>query len=126
MADEEGLDRGEGVVDGRLAATPAFRARCGEGVHLQGGYGGEVGGGEEQAEEGNKWLETPIEDVDFSVRTFNCLKKEAINALGELVKHSEGDLLAIRNFGKRSLEEVIQKLAQFDLSLVEPGGEDIQ
>lgn len=73
----------------------------------------------EAEEETNKWLETPIEDVDFSVRTFNCLKKESINTLGDLIRHSEGELLAIRNFGKRSLEEVIQKLAQFNLNLAE-------
>lgn len=74
----------------------------------------------ETTEEGNKWLETPIEDVDFSVRTFNCLKKESINTLGELVRKSPEDLLGIRNFGKRSLEEAIEKLAQFGLSLAEP------
>ena len=71
-------------------------------------------------EEGSRWLDTPIEDVDFSVRTFNCLKKEAVNTLGELIKHTEADLLGIRNFGKRSLDEVIEKLAQFDLTLAEP------
>lgn len=75
----------------------------------------------EEEEEANKWLETPIEDVDFSVRTFNCLKKESINTLGDLIRHTEAELLAIRNFGKRSLEEVIHKLAQFNLSLTEAG-----
>ncbi len=79
---------------------------------------------EEGGEETNRWLETPIEDVDFSVRTFNCLKKEAINTLGELIKHSEVELLAIRNFGKRSLDEVIDKLAQFGLGLAEPSAEE--
>jgi DNA-directed RNA polymerase subunit alpha len=75
-------------------------------------------------EEGSRWLETAIEDVDFSVRTFNCLKKEAINTLGELIKHTESELLAIRNFGKRSLDEVVEKLAQFELSLTEPHGQE--
>ena len=79
----------------------------------------------ESVEEGNKWMETAIEDVDFSVRTFNCLKKESINTLGELIKHSEPELLAIRNFGRRSLEEVIEKLAQFELALAEPKGSDL-
>jgi DNA-directed RNA polymerase subunit alpha len=79
---------------------------------------------DEVGEETSKWLDTAIEDVDFSVRTFNCLKKEAINTLGELVKHSEAELLAIRNFGRRSLDEVVEKLTQFDLALGEgPGGE---
>jgi DNA-directed RNA polymerase subunit alpha len=67
-----------------------------------------------------------IEDLDFSVRTYNCLKKEGIDTLGELVQNTEDDLMAIRNFGRRSLNEVIEKLAQFDLQLKEPpsGSED--
>lgn len=62
-------------------------------------------------------LEYPIEDVDFTVRTYNCLKKSGINTIGELVERTAEDLLAIRNFGQRSLEEVVNKLAQFDLAL---------
>jgi DNA-directed RNA polymerase subunit alpha len=85
-----------------------------------------LGIGDAVSGEVNRWLETPIEDVDFSVRTFNCLKKEAIHALGELIKHSEAELLAIRNFGKRSLDEVVEKLAQFDLKLSEPEGGDLE
>lgn len=65
-------------------------------------------------------LEYPIEDLDFTVRTYNCLKKSNINTLGELVLKTQEDLLAIRNFGQRSLEEVIAKLAQFELALREP------
>ncbi|MFQ6098491.1 MAG: DNA-directed RNA polymerase subunit alpha [Armatimonadota bacterium] len=61
-----------------------------------------------------------IEDLDFSVRTYNCLKKEGIDTLGKLVQNTEEDLMAIRNFGRRSLNEVIEKLAQFDLQLKEP------
>ncbi|MCD6352347.1 MAG: DNA-directed RNA polymerase subunit alpha [Armatimonadetes bacterium] len=64
-------------------------------------------------------LEYPIEDVDFTVRTYNCLKKSNINTLGELIERTADELLAIRNFGQRSLEEVIAKLAQFDLTLRE-------
>jgi len=67
-------------------------------------------------------LEYRIEDLDFSVRTYNCLKKEQINALGELIEYTEHDLLSIRNFGKRSLAEVVEKLSQFDLHLKEPPG----
>jgi DNA-directed RNA polymerase subunit alpha len=80
----------------------------------------EVLSGEEEVR--NKILDTPIEDVEFSVRTFNCLKKESINTLGELITRTENDLLNIRNFGRRSLEEVLEKLAQHDLSL-KGGGE---
>lgn len=70
----------------------------------------------------NEVLAYPIEEMEFSVRTFNCLKKENINTVGELVARTEEDLLSIRNFGKRSLEEVIEKLAALDLSLREPDG----
>ncbi|MCD6362258.1 MAG: DNA-directed RNA polymerase subunit alpha [Armatimonadetes bacterium] len=82
---------------------------------------------EEVAEEDevlNKVLSYPIEEMEFSVRTFNCLKKENVDTVGELVQRSEEDLLNIRNFGKRSLEEVIAKLAQFDLTLRESDNSD--
>ncbi len=68
----------------------------------------------------NKILSFPIEEMEFSVRTFNCLKKENIDTVGELIKQTEEDLLNIRNFGKRSLEEVIEKLAAVELALAEP------
>jgi len=81
---------------------------------------------EEAAEEAMRarLLEYRIEDIDFSVRTYNCLKKAGINTLGDLVERTAEDLLAIRNFGQRSLEEVVQKLAQFDLKLKEPEEEE--
>lgn len=74
----------------------------------------------QEAEVLNQILAYPIEEMEFSVRTFNCLKKENIDTVGELVTRTEEDLLNIRNFGKRSLEEVIEKLAAVDLSLREP------
>ncbi len=74
----------------------------------------------QEAEVLNQILAYPIEEMEFSVRTLNCLKKENIDTVGELVTRTEEDLLNIRNFGKRSLEEVIEKLAAVDLSLREP------
>ena len=68
-----------------------------------------------------KQYDIPIEDVDFSVRTFNCLKKESIDTLGELGRRTEAELLAIRNFGKRSLDEVIQRLDNYNLHLADAG-----
>lgn len=62
-----------------------------------------------------------IEELDFSVRTYNCLKKANILTIGELVQHSEQDLMNIRNFGKKSLTEVREKLAQLGLSLKRSG-----
>lgn len=78
----------------------------------------------EEEEVRNKILDTPIEDVEFSVRTFNCLKKENINTLGELILRSENELLNIRNFGKRSLEEVLERLAQHSFGLRASSGSD--
>jgi DNA-directed RNA polymerase subunit alpha len=64
-----------------------------------------------------------IEEMDFSVRTYNCLKKANILTLGELVQTTESDLMQIRNFGKKSLDEVRLKLDQRHLAL-KPGGSD--
>ena len=58
-----------------------------------------------------------IEELDFSVRTYNCLKKANILTVGELAQQSEMDLMNIRNFGRKSLTEVKEKLTQMGLSL---------
>lgn len=65
----------------------------------------------------NHVLDTVIEDLDFSVRTYNCLKRAGINSIGDLVARSEEDMMKVRNLGKKSLEEVIQKLEELGLSL---------
>ena len=58
-----------------------------------------------------------IEELDFSVRTYNCLKKAAILTIRELVQYTENDLMQIRNFGKKSLTEVREKLTLMNLTL---------
>lgn len=67
--------------------------------------------------EKNSKLNIVIEDLDFSVRTYNCLKRAAINTIGDLVGRSEDDMMKVRNLGKKSLDEVIAKLGEMDLSL---------
>lgn len=62
-----------------------------------------------------------IEELDFSVRTYNCLKKANILTIRDLVQLSEADLLNIRNFGRKSLQEVKEKLQSLNLSLRESG-----
>ena len=62
-----------------------------------------------------KKLETPIEDLDFSVRAFNCLKRANINTLGDLTAKSEIEMMKIRNLGKKSLKEVIDKIKDMGL-----------
>jgi DNA-directed RNA polymerase subunit alpha len=59
----------------------------------------------------------PIEELDLTVRSYNCLKREGIHTVGELVGRSEADLLDIRNFGSKSIDEVKIKLASLGLSL---------
>lgn len=61
-----------------------------------------------------------IEELDFSVRTYNCLKKANILTIRDLVQTTEAELMGIRNFGKKSLTEVKDKLAQFGLQLRKP------
>ncbi len=58
-----------------------------------------------------------IEDLELSVRAYNCLKRASINSMAELLKKSEHDLLNIKNFGKKSSDEVIEKLHQLGLDL---------
>lgn len=62
-------------------------------------------------------LDLPIEDLDLSERPRNCLKRAQVNTIGELLQKSEDDLLAITNFGQKSLDEVIEKLDERGLSL---------
>jgi len=62
-------------------------------------------------------LDTPIEDLDLTVRSFNCLKRQGVNTIGQLAECTEADLLNIRNFGAKSIEEVKDKLQQMALGL---------
>lgn len=73
--------------------------------------------GAETSAAGPQAPDARIEELDFSVRTYNCLKKANILTIGELVQYSETDLMNIRNFGKKSLTEVKEKLAMLGLGL---------
>ena len=64
-----------------------------------------------------KILEMTIEDLDLSVRSFNCLKRAGINTVEDLINKSEEDMMKVRNLGRKSLEEVIQKLNSLGFSL---------
>ena len=64
-----------------------------------------------------KALETPIEDLDFSVRAYNCLKRAGVHTLQDLVNKSDAEVMKIRNLGKKSLKEVLDKVKELDLNL---------
>ncbi len=65
----------------------------------------------------DKVLELTIEELDLSVRSFNCLKRANINTVEDLINKSEDEMMKVRNLGRKSLEEVIHKLAMMGLSL---------
>ena len=71
---------------------------------------------EKEEEKKEKVLEMTIEELDLSVRSFNCLKRAGINTVQELTERSMDDMMKVRNLGKKSLEEVEQKLEALDLS----------
>lgn len=72
---------------------------------------------EKEEEKRNRLLEMSIEELDLSVRSFNCLKRAGINTVGELIQKTEAEMMRVRNLGKKSLEEVTRKLAELGLSL---------
>jgi len=72
---------------------------------------------EKEQEEKDRLLELPIEELDLSVRSYNCLKRAGINTVEDLTRKTEEDMMKIRNLGKKSLQEVKEKLANLGLSL---------
>jgi DNA-directed RNA polymerase subunit alpha len=72
---------------------------------------------EKEEEERDKILDMSIEELDFSVRSYNCLKRAGINTVGELIQKTEEEMMKVRNLGKKSLEEVDDKLKSLGLSL---------
>jgi DNA-directed RNA polymerase subunit alpha len=81
------------------------------------GASGLVLGPEPGEEQASGVLAQPIEDMDFTVRSYNCLKREGVATVGDLVQKTEEDLLEIRNFGQKSIDEVKAKLEEMGLGL---------
>ena len=73
--------------------------------------------GEPEGDNKDKLLEMTIEELDMSVRSYNCLKRAGINTVQELVQKTEEDMMKVRNLGRKSLAEVIEKLEELGLSL---------
>ena len=72
---------------------------------------------EPEIDDKSKVLEMTIEELDLSVRAFNCLKRANINTVGDLISKTEDEMIKVRNLGRKSLEEVIHKLTMMGLSL---------
>ncbi len=72
---------------------------------------------EKEEDQSEKVKDMTVEELDLSVRSFNCLKRAGINTVGELTNKTEEDMMKVRNLGKKSLEEVVSKLNEMNLSL---------
>ena len=72
---------------------------------------------EKEENKKEKILEMPIEELELSVRSFNCLKRSGISTVEDLTNKSENDMMKVKNLGKKSLDEVIAKLRDLGLDL---------
>ena len=80
-------------------------------------HGGEQHRRQKAEAQRDKVMEMTIDDMDLSVRSYNCLKRANINTVEDLISKTEEDMMKVRNLGRKSLEEVINKLAMMGLSL---------
>ena len=72
---------------------------------------------EKEETSSDRTLDMPIEELDLSVRSYNCLKRAGINSVGELCSRTEEEMMKVRNLGRKSLEEVVEKLNALGLGL---------
>lgn len=72
---------------------------------------------EKEEESIDRLMEMTVEELDLSVRSYNCLKRAGINSVDELVRKTEEDMMKVRNLGKKSLQEIKEKLGDLGLSL---------
>ena len=72
---------------------------------------------EKEDDEKEKVLEMSIDELELSVRSYNCLKRAGINTVEELTNKTSEDMMKVRNLGRKSLEEVLAKLSELGLSL---------
>ncbi|MEN6411273.1 MAG: DNA-directed RNA polymerase subunit alpha [Veillonellales bacterium] len=110
---EEAISKAAGIM---IAHLKLFQNMAGTPPEEEGAGGTFT---EVPEEPGSKTMEMTIEDLDLSVRSYNCLKRAGINTVAELVQKSEEDMMKVRNLGRKSLEEVKKKLIELGLSLTE-------
>ena len=75
---------------------------------------------QKELSEKDKMLETPIEELEFSVRSYNCLKRAGIHTVADILTRTEHDMMKVRNLGKKSLDEVVNKINSLGLSFKKP------
>jgi DNA-directed RNA polymerase subunit alpha len=113
MRPEEAVSKAAGIM---VAHLKLFQNMAGTPVdedNVEGTFS------EPPEETGSKTMEMTIEDLDLSVRSYNCLKRAGINTIAELVQKTEDDMMKVRNLGRKSMEEVKKKLIELGLSLAE-------
>jgi DNA-directed RNA polymerase subunit alpha len=115
-----------GAVDPRSAVTKAAAILreellifTGEGEDEEEGFAAESSreGAQPAAAKGSGFDDTPIEELELGVRSYNCLKREGIETVGDLINKSEQELMCIPNFGRKSIEEVRERLEKNNLNL---------
>jgi DNA-directed RNA polymerase subunit alpha len=114
-----------GAVDPRSAVTKAASLLreellifTGDGDEAEEGFAGDAARpGEPAAAKGSSYDDTPIEELELGVRSYNCLKREGVETVGDLISKSEQELMCIPNFGRKSIEEVRERLEKNNLKL---------
>ncbi|MGM9663057.1 MAG: DNA-directed RNA polymerase subunit alpha [Oscillospiraceae bacterium] len=112
----------DGTISARDAVSLAAKILCDHFAlftDLSDTMGGKSTVVEKEATQRDKVLEMTIEELDLSVRSFNCLKRANINTVEDLTRKTEDEMMKVRNLGRKSLEEVINKLAMMGLSLAD-------
>jgi DNA-directed RNA polymerase subunit alpha len=109
----------EAVQEASRILTDQFKLFTGMGQEGEAAAGLEPGADAQMA----KLHAMPIEELDLSVRPYNCLKRAGINTVGDLIQRTEEEIVAVKNFGRKSLDEVREKLTSLGLSLKKTEGQ---
>jgi len=109
----------EAVQEASRILTDQFKLLIGMGQEGETAAGLEPGADAQMA----KLYAMPIEELDLSVRPYNCLKRAGINTVGDLIQRTEEEIVAVKNFGRKSLDEVREKLTSLGLSLKKAEGQ---
>ncbi len=107
----------DGTIEPKEALTQAARILIDQLAVFLGDEKIEIESQEKEANSLNNILNLPIEELELSGRAYNCLKGAGINYIGQLVQKTETELLKLRSFGKKSLDEIIEKLGKLNLKL---------